>query len=51
MTYLLVIEALTPQLLAAFRPAHSARSSGMTGPQKITFGDMRSMGVRGVLIY
>ncbi|MBR0801428.1 hypothetical protein JQ615_39390 [Bradyrhizobium jicamae] len=23
----------------------------MTGPQKITFGDMRSMGVRGVLVY
>ncbi|WP_312017048.1 hypothetical protein [Bradyrhizobium jicamae] len=23
----------------------------MAGPQKITFGDMRSMGVRGVLVY
>ncbi|WP_283841951.1 hypothetical protein [Bradyrhizobium jicamae] len=23
----------------------------MVGPQKITFGDMRSMGVHGVLVY
>ncbi|SIO54266.1 hypothetical protein SAMN05443247_07745 [Bradyrhizobium erythrophlei] len=28
-----------------------ARSWAMALPQKITFGDMRSMGVRGVLVY
>jgi len=36
--------------LAASLPPRSAQSWGMARPQKITFGDMRDMGVRGILI-
>jgi hypothetical protein len=38
-------------VVAASLRARSAESSGMSRPQKITFGEMRSSGVRGLLIY
>jgi hypothetical protein len=41
-----------PQILAASLPARSAGSWGVsTLPQKITFAQMRSSGVRGLLVY
>jgi hypothetical protein len=36
---------------SASRCVRSARSSAMSRPRKISFGEMRAMGVRGVLIY
>ena len=37
--------------LAASLPAWSAQSSGMQRPQKITFGEMRSTGTRGLIVF
>jgi hypothetical protein len=50
----LYVHADKPQALAAFLNARSAESWAMpetVRQQKITFGEMRAGGVRGVLVY
>ena len=43
--------SVLPQPLAASLPSRSAESWGMSRPQKLTFAEMRSSGVRVLLIY